>query len=298
MEPLDLPRLPESAPAPYGAGAFPSPDILARAETLEWIERRAFQSLFCHASRSTQATLGIRFFEKGNLFGGFCGRIDVLSLNRVLGLGQPPDSFEALESAMDMGFRSGSARVFLPVLPGPVGARAEARLSDQGMPRHNHWMRLSLRLEGSFHPGYPRVRESLPVAALGRDRADEFGTLAARTFGMPAEAAALLADSVGMPGWAHVGATWNGTLVGAGALYREGSVCWLGYGVVREDFRSRGVHAALIGERLKEAQRLGCAIASAETADWVEGRPAPSMRNLLRFGFEPLYRRPNYRLDL
>lgn len=294
---MERPALP-SEPAPARpAVAPPSADLVAEAETLEWIERRAFQSMFCFASRASRDTLGIKVWEAGPLFAGFASRADVPSLNRVLGLGLPPDSFSALEAALDMGRRSGAARVFLPVAPGPVGARVEARLEDQGMAAHNHWARLSMRLDQPFHAGYPGRRDGRPeVRVLGRGLALAAGSLAAGVFAMPAGTARLLADTVGAPGWTHFGAWWDGEMVGTGSLYCEGGVGWLGSGAVLEAWRGRGIHAALIGERLGRARENGCRLAAVETQDWAGNRPSASMRNLLRFGFEPRYRRPNYLL--
>lgn len=115
---------------------------------------------------------------------------------------------------------------------------------------------------------------------------------------MPLAAALLFVGTVGAPGWIHLGAWWGGELAGVAALYHEGSAAWLGFGCVREAFRGRGIQSALIGERLRRARDLGCAVAAAETGDWSGGRPPASMRNLFRYGFEPRYRRPDYLLTI
>lgn len=277
------------------ATALPSADTLAEAETLEWIERRAAQSLLCSAPREVREQLGLKVFEAGPLLGAFASRLDVPGLNRVLGLGQPPDSFAAVETALALSRRSAAARVLLPVLPGPVGARVEARLADQGLRPHGGRLRLSLRLDPPFHAGYPGAREGRPaVRRLGRQDAAAFGVLAAGAFGMPLAAAGLLAGAVGAPGWIHLGAWREGILAGVAAAYREGSACWLGLGAVREGFRGRGLHAALIGERLRAAREEGAAVVTAETCEGEGGRPSLSTRNLLRFGFEMRYLRTDW----
>jgi GNAT superfamily N-acetyltransferase len=279
------------------AASVPSPvEALADAETLEWIERRAVQSLFCSASRSVREALGLRAFEAGPLFGAFAPALDILSLNRVLGLGLATEAADPAGQALDMARRSGAARVFLPVVPTPAGIGAEAALEQRGAHVHNHWVRLSLALGPgrASRPGFPGTREGRPeVRPLARSEAALFGSLAAEAFGMPAAAGSLFMSALGFPGWVHFGAFWNGELAGVGALYAEGSAGWLSYGAVRPAFRNRGIHLALLAERLRAAEERGCAVLSTETADWSLGRPSPSMRNLLRLGFEPRYRRPN-----
>jgi hypothetical protein len=54
----------------------------------------------------------------------------------------------------------------------------------------------------------------------------------------------------------------------------------------------------MIARRLEDARKMGCRIAIVETAEDRERRPAASYHNVRRLGFELLYARPNYVLDL
>jgi len=82
--------------------------------------------------------------------------------------------------------------------------------------------------------------------------------------------------------------------VATGALFRKGRCAWLSFGTTDEEARGRGAQSALLAARLDAAARLGCELATIETAEPKSGVFAPSYRNAIRLGFKALYSRPNY----
>ena len=97
-------------------------------------------------------------------------------------------------------------------------------------------------------------------------------------------------SSAGPGGRAYDG----GQPAGAGALYVDGGVGWLGLGATLPEYRGRGAQSAILAARIEDARRQGCATVVTETGELADDRPSSSYRNILRFGFEEAYLRPNY----
>ena len=66
----------------------------------------------------------------------------------------------------------------------------------------------------------------------------------------------------------------------------------------RSNRSGRGAQSALIARRIRDAAAAGCDCLMVETAQEREDYPVPSYHNLLKFGFQVAYMRPNYILEL
>ena len=82
-----------------------------------------------------------------------------------------------------------------------------------------------------------------------------------------------------------------------GALYLHGEYATLTFAATLPAFRGQGAQAALIARRFQEAAMAGCRWMLTETAEDTPSRPAPSFRNMRRYGFNIAYPRPNYLLQ-
>ena len=82
---------------------------------------------------------------------------------------------------------------------------------------------------------------------------------------------------------------------GAGALYVDGGVGWLGFGATLPPYRGRGAQSAILAARIEDARRQGCATVVTETGELADDRPSSSYRNIVRAGFRETGVRPNYR---
>jgi GNAT superfamily N-acetyltransferase len=86
----------------------------------------------------------------------------------------------------------------------------------------------------------------------------------------------------------------GGKAVSTGALFVSGEAAWLDFATTLPEYRGRGAQAALLARRIVDAAELGCRYLVVETAEDTPQRGAPSHRNMLRFGFQEAYARPNY----
>jgi ribosomal protein S18 acetylase RimI-like enzyme len=82
------------------------------------------------------------------------------------------------------------------------------------------------------------------------------------------------------------GALIDGELVGAGGLYVADGIAYLAGAATAPEFRRRGVHGALLAERLAVARERGCDVATITTQPG-----STAQRNVWRRGFELLYAR-------
>lgn len=89
----------------------------------------------------------------------------------------------------------------------------------------------------------------------------------------------------------------GGKPVSTGAVYFNGDTAWISFAATLEEYRGRGAQAALLSARINEARRRGCKWISVETAEDTSEHDAPSYRNMFRYGFRMLYKRPNYVFD-
>lgn len=133
------------------------------------------------------------------------------------------------------------------------------------------------------------------VAPLEPERAQEWGAVVTRAFGMPEEHyARMTAASAGTPGW-HPFAAWlDGEIVGTGTMHVRGETAQMFAGAVLPHARKRGGQTALLAARARKARELGCRVLVAETGAEAPGTHNSSLHNMLRLGFEVAYERRNW----
>jgi hypothetical protein len=217
--------------------------------------------------------------------------IDVLALNRVVGLGlhgeSTQDDLDRLIAALAA---SGAPRAFVQLAPVDGHERLGSDLERRGLRHYNNWMRLHRALHD-----LPAASEEGPaVRRIDASRADLFARLVSSAFGYPPALTPIVAQAVGRPGWHHYLASDGERPIGGAAMYVCGPTAWFGFAGTSQEQRRRGAQHALICRRLADAAALGCTHVSIETAEDTVTRDAPSFRNLRRVGFDVAYRRPNY----
>jgi ribosomal protein S18 acetylase RimI-like enzyme len=262
--------------------------------TLEAAEQKACADLYRAASPEVVAAGGLSVTEIGDAVLIAANRIDVLALNRVIGLGLRGSlSDSALADVLRAFERTGAPRHFLSVAPVDRHADLARRIERLGLPHYNNWMRLQrdLRDLTDLPPTQPR---DLDVRRIESKDADTFGRLVAAAFGYPPAIAPLAAQTIGRPHWHHYLAYERDTPIAAGAMYLADDAAWFGFAATDAAYRRRGAQQALVVRRLRDAAEAGCKWVSVETAEDTVTRDAPSFRNLRRLGFVIAYRRPNY----
>jgi GNAT superfamily N-acetyltransferase len=105
-------------------------------------------------------------------------------------------------------------------------------------------------------------------------------------------------STAGHDGWHLYLAVDAGAPIAGALMFVQGDGVWLGMGATLPEARRRGAQSALIAHRLREAARLNCRWATAETTLDTPERPNPSYRNMIRVGMQVLYHRAKYLFEL
>ncbi len=262
-------------------------DIVA----LEQAELDAFTDLYHAADAQVIDTAGLSVATTSGAVVLAANRVDILALNRALGLGvKGLVSSAALAELHDLLVKCGSPRFFVPLAPLHGHDDLARALAGRGIGHYNNWIRLSRGLADLPTP----APTDLQVRRIDRGSADAFGAIVATAFGYPPGVSALAGQAVGRPGWRHYMAYDGETPVATGALYLAGEVAWFGFAATDAAHRKRGAQQALVVRRLRDAADAGCSRVSVETAEDSVVKDAPSFRNLKRLGFEIAYTRPNH----
>ena len=258
---------------------------------LEQAELEAFIDLYRAASVDVidAAGLSVATVEGGVVLAA--NRIDVLALNRAMGLGLTgPVSATALDNLLGALARCGSPRFFVPVPPLNGHGDLARALTARGMRPYNNWIRLSRDVIGIPTP----PTTDLDVREIGRASALAYGAIVSTAFGYPPAVAPLAGQAISRPGWRHYLAYDGEVPAAAAAMYLAGDTAWFGFAATDAAYRNRGAQQTLVVRRLQDAADAGCARVSVETAEDGVVKNAPSFRNLRRLGFEIAYARPNY----
>lgn len=204
-------------------------------------------------------------------------RLEGRIFNRVLGL----DSVEHLDEIA----------AFYGETPWWVSDSHElgARLEALGFVRDYGWMKFSRGVSPR------RATSELSVVPVQPDRADDFAGVIVGAFGLPDWSRPFAANLAGRSGWSCYVAYDGARPAGAGALFVDGSVGWLGFGATLARYRGRGAQSAILATRIEDARRQGCTTVVTETGELTDDRPSGSYRNILRAGFREAGVRPNYR---
>ncbi len=262
----------------------------ALTRLLEAADAEAAVALVDALPTADAPVLGVRRAAFGSAAAVMARRVDVLALNRVVGLGlDEPVTLGVLDDVIAWYRRAGVPRFFVQLSPTARPAAVRDWLAAKGLAHYNNWVKL-WRGTGET----PRVVTDLRVDRIGAGHAPEFAALVARGFGMPDAVRPWLTATVGRSGWRHYLALDGEQAVATAALYVTGETGWLGFAATDAAHRGRGAQSALVARRITDARSLGCTRLVVETAEDTAQRRAPSFHNLRRLGFELAYLRPNY----
>lgn len=257
---------------------------------LELHEARAWAELYRWASDEARRECGVERFSLGSAQGTLASAVDILAFNRVIGLGvQEPATEAMVEETVGRYADAGVKRFFVQLAPQSLPTALPDWLTARGFRHHNNWMKLFRDLSAP-----PRVESDLRVEIIDRHQAATFAAVIAEAFEWPERVRPWLAGLFGRPGWTHYLAFDGDLPVATAAMFIQGSYCWLDFASTRASHRGRGAQSALIARRIRDAAAQGSRLLVVETAEDLPDRPAPSCRNLQRFGFQVAYTRPNY----
>lgn len=256
----------------------------------ERIERAALAGYHAAASRELREALGLRVSELGGVLASMARHDPSTILNRAIGLGvETPATRQAVRDVRGLYAGAGIERFYFHLHPEARPPETRDFLAGAGLVKGRGWQKFHREPDAPFE-----ARSDLQVRRAGREHASVLGRIAASGFGFREESAALLASTVGRPGWHHF-LTFDGDLpAGGGALFVRDGRGWLDWAATLPAFRGRGSQGLVLRERIRASAELGCRRIFTATGEAVEGDPQHSYRNILRAGFRPLYLRENW----
>jgi GrpB-like predicted nucleotidyltransferase (UPF0157 family)/GNAT superfamily N-acetyltransferase len=162
-------------------------------------------------------------------------------------------------------------------------------LQKHGYEHKNNWVRF-------YRDTSPveNVKTNLEIKSVGNEHLRDFSSLVISNFRFPSELASLFEPIMENKNWQHYMAFEGSKPAATGSVYFSGDTAWTSFAATNPDYRGRGAQGALLKARIDEAGKRGCKWIATETAEDSSEHDAPSYRNLLRYGFRLLYKRPNY----
>jgi hypothetical protein len=209
-----------------------------------------------------------------------------LMLNRVVGLGVGVPATPAMLDLADEVF--GETRYMIPVAPQCQPSELTTWLRGRGFEAGYAWMKFE---RGPEPP--PDAPTTLDVRRAGVEDAGAFAQAFVAGFEMPGWMEGWVASLVGRPGWSCYVAFHGSEPAAAGCAYIRPPVAWLGLAATVPELRRRGAQGAIMAARIREAVEAGCTAIGTETGERVIDRASASYGNIMRFGFEETYVRPN-----
>jgi hypothetical protein len=267
--------------------------VQPRLEDLEAIERDAWLDMVAAAPTEFSAAVGLSAGRIGSA--GFVAlrKVPLVQFNHAHALGiDHPLSAGEIDDVL-AALKDAASPVWAVQVPDtPHFAEARGWLTARGLSASDAWAKF---WRAPIPP--TEARTTLSVREVGGDRAMDFGQVVQAGFSAPPPFASWAAALVGRPGWRSYVAYDGERPVGAGALYSNHGLGWLGLGSTVPSHRGRGAQNALLARRIADAITAGARALVTETGQPLPGEEAghPSYRNILRAGFEVAYLRMNYR---
>lgn len=257
----------------------------------EQIELDAMRDMYEAPTTEVAGALGLTVGWIGGAW-AFGSRVvtDVV-FNRVMGLGVFAAARQDDLERIAEGYRpAGIDRYLVHVAPQAQPAELSGWLESAGYrPFRRGWAKFVRKAEWLDASGPP----TLAAVEVGPERAAEFARLVVQVYGLPEEAAPMIAALPGRSAWLCYLATDAGKPIGAAAMFARGREAWLGLAATDPAARGRGAQTLLLARRVSDAARMGASEVYVETGEPVEGEPQPSYRNILKAGFKHLYTRAN-----
>jgi GNAT superfamily N-acetyltransferase len=257
-------------------------------DTPERVELAGWAELWAAAPADLAARHGI---EAATIGGALCTAISEQAstmLNRVVGLGldeaATDDDLEAIEAF----FARHEQEFYVSLHRKAKPADLPARLERRGFTTAYAWMKFT---RGADPP--PETKTTLRIEVAGPEQGTDFGDVVAAGYGLAPFVAAWLAE-LPKTSWRCYLAYDGDDPAGAAALYVHDATGYLSFAATRREHRRKGAQTALLAARIRDAIAAGCTTLVTETGERIPMKPSDSYRNILRFGFEEAYLRPNY----
>lgn len=206
------------------------------------------------------------------------------SLNRVAGTGFGSETAEEIFEQTGK-FFEGRKNIY-SIQPSPfiLDDNFKQQLEKNGFEFRKNWVRFYRDTAG-----IPEIESQLVIRKIGRKEKDIFAEMVIDVFGFQGVDPEFAVSTVEQENWNHYLAYNGDKPVATACLFINGQTAWMSLAATLPEFRGRGAQSALMARRIRDANEAGCSIITSETAE-----DNSSYRNMQRFGFKLLYKRPNY----
>jgi len=264
------------------------------ARHLECFEAEAWGDLYIATPETAAKDCGVALERLGVAHAGIASKVDVLAFNRVIALGMDDTAEPSMIDDIIALYRQHAARrFFIQLSPFASPDELPQWLQERGFHHCNNWTKLYRDVTL-----LPPVKTDLQVREIGEEHADAFATVMVSSFEWPERLCPWVAATVGRPGWHHYMAFDGDTPVATGAVYIRGEFGWIDFASTLPEYRGRGAQAAIVERRIRDAAARECQWLIVETAEETPDKPGASYRNMVRYGFQVAYARPNFLLEL
>lgn len=261
---------------------------------LERIEIDVWNKFYRYAKKEVPGSGGIDVRKQKFLSVLMASRLDILAMNRVIGLGLGnPATDKQIENIVSFYKKAGVSRFFAQLHPLAQPESLPEMLKNQGFSHYNNWVKLYRKIDAPLpEPVQLEIRE------IGPEEGKAFAEIVAAGFDWPDSIIPMISPVIGKPGWHFYMAYNDGAPIATGANYIDGRYCWIDFAATLPGYRGKGAQTALAVRRIEDAKKLGCKWLVVETAQQTPEKEAPSYRNMIRLGFNVAYVRPNYIMKL
>ena len=254
----------------------------------EQVELTALAEVWAAAPPDLAARHGI---EAARIGGALCTGVGAQTstmLNRVVGLGlDSPATERALDGIAEFFDRLGQ-RYYISLNDQAKPSDLPAQLERRGFTDGYAWMKFTRGVEPP-----PATETALRVERIGPEAGADFGDVVAAGYELEPFTSAWLSQ-LPQTSW-HCYVAYDGDdPAGAAALYVHDGTGYLCFAATKPEHRRKGAQGALLAARIRDAAEAGSTRLVTETGERIPLKPSNSYRNILRFGFEEAYLRPNY----
>lgn len=260
-------------------------------EILEFGEARAAADMMAAAPSTLASQLGLKTTSIASATILAAKTVPITMFNRVIGLGVgEPVTATHVDEILTYLREYASPRFAFQISPRAESSELVHWLTARGLQFTNHWAKV---IRSGTQLPFP-TQTSLRVEAVDEHQAATFGKVFVEGYGVPEIFGTWLAAMVGRPRWQHYLAYDGDIPIATGSLYIEDDIGWLGIAATLAVHREKGAQSAIIAKRIEDGLAMGCQWFISETEEDTPTWRNPSFHNLLRFGFELAYLRPNF----
>lgn len=239
--------------------------------------------------------LSIQLFTVGGAVCSLSRHLDFPLTNRVIGLGLREPASRAMVGELVARYKEAGNPFLIQLSPAAEPTDLPHWLEELGMSRGSNWLKMYRRAQEPLQP----VRTDLRIERATPDQIEQIASVTGPAFGTAAGPVsefflALTEVELRSPDWRWYIGYDGDTPVSVASLRIAGEVAGLYSGATLESHRGRGGQSALFERRIREAVAAGCRWLVTETGEEQPGQVNHSYRNMLRFGFQLAYARPNY----